>query len=117
MRLTDGQMIDEAAHVVALTRRRSLAALGGAALTAALIAPRHVKAGKAGKKAKKKVKKTCKRQDNQCAAFFTDLCEADPCEPEALEAALACCAILRTCDAGEFMACMFDVLTAGEEPE
>ena len=37
----------------------------------------------------------------------------DECETEELAAALACCAILRTCDAGEFMTCIFDVLTAG----
>jgi hypothetical protein len=105
---------DAARATTALTRRRSLATLGGAALAAALSTSRPAEAAKAGKKAKKRVKKTCQRQDGQCAAFFTELCEEDPCEPEALEAALACCAILRTCDAGDFMACIFDVLTAGE---
>ena len=116
--LMDGQSIDDAARAAALTRRRSLAALGGAALAAALVTPRQVEARKAGKKAKQRVKKTCRRQDGQCAAFFAKLCEEIECEPEAIDAALACCAILRSCDAGKFMACMFDVLTAGggEEP-
>src|SRR5687768_12943979 len=98
----------------ALTRRRSLAAFGGAALAAAVSQAQIAQAGKAGKKAKKRVKKTCQRQDGQCAAFFTELCEKSPCEPEAIDAALACCAILRSCDAGDFMACMFEVLTGGQ---
>jgi hypothetical protein len=97
-----------------LTRRRSLAAFGGAALAAAVSQAQIAQAGKAGKTAKKRVKRTCQRQDGQCAAFFEDLCEVDECEPEAIDAALACCAILRSCDAGAFMACMFEVLTGGE---
>jgi hypothetical protein len=111
------RIVHEAAHATsAVTRRRSLATLGGVALAAALSASRPVEAGKASKKAKKRVEKTCQRQDGQCAAFFATMCEERECDPEGLEAALACCAILRTCDAGDFMACMFDVLTAGGEP-
>lgn len=86
-------------------------------MAAAVSQAQMAQAGKAGKKAKKRVKRTCQRQDGQCAAFFEDLCEVDECEPEALEAALACCAILRSCDAGDFMACIFDVLTAGPEED
>jgi hypothetical protein len=110
----NGTTLDMAARTASvLSRRRSLVGLGGAALVSAVAASRPVQAGKAGKKAKKRVKRTCQRQDGQCAAFFENLCEVDECDPEGLEAALACCAILRTCEAGEFMACIFDVLTAG----
>ncbi|MGH2617502.1 MAG: hypothetical protein ACRDJC_19885 [Thermomicrobiales bacterium] len=90
----------------ALTRRRSLMTLGGAVLATAMAAPRPVQAGKNSKKAKKK----CKRQEGQCVAFFENLCEQDECSPEELEAALACCSLLRTCKAGEYLECLFDAI-------
>jgi hypothetical protein len=104
------QTTDGTVHAVAtISRRRSLVTLGGAALAARLFTARPVEAGKAGKAAKKRVKKTCKRQHRQCSAFFADLCQESECHPAGLEAALTCCAKLRTCAAADFLACMAQV--------
>jgi hypothetical protein len=104
------QTTDGTVHAVAtISRRRSLVTLGGAALAARLFTARPVGAGKATRKARKRVKKTCKRQHGQCSAFFTDVCQETECQPEGLEAALTCCAKLRTCAAADFLACMAQV--------
>jgi hypothetical protein len=55
----------------AISRRSSLAALGGAALAAAVTGPSVVSVSKAGKRAKKK----CKRQKNQCEDTVRSFCE------------------------------------------
>jgi hypothetical protein len=112
------QTTDCAVHAAAtISRRRSLVTFGGAALAGGLLAPRPVEAGKAGKAAKKRVKKTCKRQHRQCSAFFADLCQESECHPAGLEAALGCCAKLRTCAAADFLACMAQVDLQEPSPE
>jgi hypothetical protein len=96
----------------AISRRRSLLTLGGAAVAGALATPTLAQASKDSKKAKKKKKKKCNGQINQCNDFFTALC-ADPnfdCEPGEFEAALFCCSQLRDCRGGEAVSCFFGLL-------
>jgi hypothetical protein len=95
-----------------VSRRRSLLALGGAAVAGALAAPMLALASKDSKKAKKKKKKKCNGQIGQCEDFFTDLC-ANPdaeCEPDELAAARFCCSQLKNCKAGEAVSCFFSLV-------
>ena len=62
---------------VTVSRRMSLLALGGAGLTA-VAAPTMAAGGKAGKKARK----LCRRQREQCRAFFVELLERADCVHE-----------------------------------
>ena len=101
-----------AAH--ATSRRGSLLTLAGAALAATVAGPSLAEAKKKGKN--KKNDKKCKRQDEQCAAFFADHCEKIECESEELAAALECCLLLRKCHAGAYLACLFDLI-APTEPQ
>jgi len=93
------------------TRRRSLLTLGGAVLAKAMAAPRTAQAGKESKKAKKRVKRTCKRQIGACRDFFTELCATDPeCDEEEMERVFPCCELLENCEAGDSVACFFDLV-------
>ena len=94
----------------AMSRRASLLTLGGAVLARVMAAPRTAQAGKESKKAKKRVKRTCKRQVGACRAFFTELCATDPeCDEEEMERVFPCCELLENCEAGDSVACFFDV--------
>ncbi len=80
--------------------RRSLRALGGAALLGALARPPMARAGKAGKKARAR----CRRQEGACEAEVRTHCgELQGC----LEGFLPCCRFLATCQAGAYVRCTF----------
>ena len=92
-----------------LSRRTSLVALGGAAVTTAL-RPSSTRAGKVSRK----VKRTCKRQIGQCQSSVASFCAE---APEGCEEAIApCCASFKGCKAGAVYACIFDALVALEPP-
>ena len=102
----------------AVSRRRSLLALGGAAVASAAVGPSLSRAGKDAKKARKRKKKKCRRQIDQCRTFFLELCGAPgaDCEEEELDGFLASCDLLQNCKAGEsvdrFFETVFDGSTA-----
>jgi hypothetical protein len=90
---------------VAVTRRGSLLALGGAALATGLGSPTRLaakdkkakKAKKKAKKAKKNFQKQCELQKAQCQSI---LLGADA------EEALICC---NSCFSGDFIACLISI--------
>lgn len=95
-----------------ISRRRSLAALGGAgaALAAGLAGPLGADARKsAAKKAKKKIRKKCKKQVGQCKTFIQNLCEEQNTEPEECEDVLECCEFLGQCNTTAFLQCLVAV--------
>jgi hypothetical protein len=102
----------------AVSRRSSLAALGGAALVAAVASPAIVEASKAGKKAKKKARKKCRQQQGQCEASVQTFCaslngaasESVSAEGSCLGLLLPCCASLSTCDAATSTTCFLGIL-------
>jgi hypothetical protein len=94
----------------AVSRRTSLLALGGMALTAMTAAPA---AARGGKKRKKRndgdsnaivplAQARCASQADQCRAIFTDLCQDAQCLSR-----IFCCNPLATCDADGALACIF----------
>jgi hypothetical protein len=89
-------------RVVVHDRRRSLQAVGVAAVLAAI--PFVADAGKAGKKAKKK----CKKQVGACQQVFDAFCEGSMGAQECFEAAAECCAFLRGCNAGAAIDCIIE---------
>jgi hypothetical protein len=95
---------------VAVSRRASLLALSGVALTAMTAAPA---AARGGKKRKKRndgdsnaigplAQARCASQADQCRAIFTDLCQDAQCLSR-----IFCCNPLETCDADGALACIF----------
>lgn len=86
--------------VSSLTRRRSLAALGSAALTATVTTPltaaRRKKRKKCRKKIKRTIRRTCGQQVGECEAGF--LATGDP-------DLVPCCNLLATCDFTAFFEC------------
>lgn len=92
----------------AISRRKSMMALGGMALAAALAETKSVSGKK--KRAKKQVKKKCKRQVLACRNFFSGFCTGIPeCEDEFFP----CCDQLATCDAGGMLTCLFSCGCSG----
>jgi hypothetical protein len=93
----------------ALSRRRSLIALCGVALAAAVGIPAPARAGKAGKKSKKK----CRRQIGQCESSVKAFCVAPlligPTECETL--LLPCCQSFAGCHAGNAYQCFVDIFS------
>ena len=83
---------------VTVSRRMSLLALGGAGLTAAA-APTMAAGGKAGKKARK----LCRRQREQCRAFFVERCQGSQ---NCLEALLPCCELFAKCSVAAGIECV-----------
>jgi hypothetical protein len=84
-------------RVSAVSRRGSLAILGGVAL-AALTDPVITSAGKASKKSRK----TCARQKQQCRTFYQTFCRGNPlCE----EDHFGCCEFLSSCNASGYLQC------------
>lgn len=96
----------------AVSQRRPLLILGGAAIGATAIGPALVQARKDAKKARKRKKKKCRRQIDQCRTFFLELCGAPgaDCEEEELEGFLAACALLNNCKAGQAVDRFFEAL-------
>jgi len=88
-----------------LSRRTSLIALGGAALSV-VARPSPARAGKAGKKAKKK----CKRQIGQCESSIATVCSGGPAGCE--EVLAPCCSSFKNCKAGAAYQCIADGLLA-----
>jgi len=92
-----------------VSRRTSLLAMGGAALTAAVAKPTLTQAGKAGKKAKKK----CKKQGKPCREFGEIACEAFVSPPDVedcIAAANECCQSLTKCKGNQFFVCVISIL-------
>jgi hypothetical protein len=93
---------------VTVSRRMSLLALGGAGLTAVaaptmaaptMAAPTMAAGGKAGKKAMK----LCRRQREQCRAFFVERCQGSQ---NCLEALLPCCELFAKCSVAAGIECV-----------
>src|SRR5688500_12141518 len=83
---------------VTVSRRMSLLALGGAALTA-VAAPTMAVAGRAGKKARK----LCRRQREQCRAYFVERCQGSQ---NCLEALLPSCELFANCSVAAGIECV-----------
>lgn len=91
----------------AISRRRSLLALGGAgAALAALASP----AVSAAKNTKKDPNKKCKQQAARCKSSWEEICEELNCEPAGLADLLECCAFLKTCAIAEYNPCVLATL-------
>ena len=93
------------------TLRRSAAALGAAALVAALAPSRGLagndKKRKGRRRADKRADRTCKRHIGQCRAVIAAVCQDDP-DPESCDDNfLPCCDRLRNCAAGTALDCLF----------
>lgn len=102
----DTGIFDALARRAAMSRRGSLRALGGAAMTGVLAAPMAASAGKAGRKAPKR----CQRQRGQCLAFVKEFCAPKEL-PEVCQGFLSpCCADFASCRAGEGIACLFGLV-------
>jgi hypothetical protein len=101
----------------AISRRRSLAAMGGAgaALAAGLAGPLGVDAKKS---AAKKAKKKCKKQVGQCRNGLEELCESIFPPPngsgfdsvDCFEAFEECCEFLKGCKTAAAFSCAVDVI-------
>jgi hypothetical protein len=117
----DGRAFDtltrRAADVV--SRRSSLAALGGATLAAGLLAPLAAEAkDNKAKKAKKKAKKKCKKQEGQCNEAVQAFCSSlnnnlvetvgDEGFPfnECVQRFSFCCPFFSSCNAREGVECL-----------
>lgn len=90
----------------AVTRRASMLALGGTALTAvfaaALPAGGKSRKRKKGKKGKKDINQLCARQVAQCRTAIVTICSGDTC-PVIIE---VCCPLLGTCQNSAFFDCL-----------
>lgn len=88
----------------AMSRRKSMLALGGLALAASLAEPPAALGKKKKRRAKKQVRKKCRRQVRDCRNFFSGFCGGIPeCEEEFYP----CCEELAKCDAGAMFTCLF----------
>ena len=89
----------------AVSRRTSLLAIGGAALTAAMAQPASAKRGNSRNTSQKR----CKTQTGQCLAAVAEYCA--PLElPQVCEAFLGpCCEKLAQCDAGRTVSCLLSI--------
>lgn len=86
----------------ALQRRTALRALG-AGVTA--MAAGSVATEAKGKKGHRTTRDRCPGQVSTCEAAFAGFCNDPMFQEECLAAARACCAPLKTCDAGSAMDC------------
>jgi hypothetical protein len=95
------------------TRRTSLIALGGAALTT-LLHRSPVAEAKNKNKANKKSKQRCQKQGTPCQEFATRLCALhhppSPIRTACENRANECCTSIEQCNGGEYFACLFDHL-------
>jgi hypothetical protein len=90
----------------ATSRRASILGFGGAALAAALAAP---KATRARKKKGKSPKVRCGKSRSQCRASMTLQCELNNPDPEVcIEYFVPCCDLLTDSTFDPFLACLFD---------
>jgi hypothetical protein len=97
---------------VTQVRRRSLKALGAAALVAALTVPASTMiTPRAAAKGKKKRPNKCKQLAGQCTGFIADFCAQEECKPEFETAARACCTTFTTCDVAALLSCLFAEIT------
>jgi hypothetical protein len=98
----------------AITRRRSLMTLGGAAMAAALSGPALAEARKKGKKGRNTRKKTCQKQGAPCREFVDQFCELffppGPGRDFCLAGASPCCSSIEQCRGEEFFACLFEAI-------
>jgi hypothetical protein len=107
----------------AVSRRSSLAALGGATLAAGLLAPLAAEAkDNKAKKAKKKAKKKCRKQEGQCNEAVQAFCNAllnnnnlaetvgDEGIPlnECIERFSFCCQFFSNCNAQQGTQCLLE---------
>jgi len=93
-----------------VSRRRSLLALGGAALGASLGAPLAATAKK-GRKGKNNGKDKCKAQVGKCQDGIANLCLAifEEDSPECVDAFSPCCRFLQNCETAQAFACAVEV--------
>lgn len=93
----------------ALSRRRSLMALGGAGLLAAVAGHAPAEAGRKRKKRKDKNKKRCKREKRKCRSHVEDFCaQFDLAGQVCLDGLLPCC---DTCKTGKGVICVAEFFT------
>ena len=98
----------------AVSRRKSLLTIGGAALGATVAAPLLAEADLKKKECKKKCKEKCKKQVEQCENQVREFCEEkfggldldDECRAELLP----CCATLGKCKAAKSTECLLSNL-------
>jgi hypothetical protein len=94
-------MNDRIRHV--LTRRASLASLGGAALTT-LVSQRPAGSKKRRTSTTAKARKRCQTQSGQCVTLLATTCQADTAT--CLRAQIECCPIAGRCDLTGFFNCL-----------
>lgn len=97
--------------VLATSRRGSLLALAGAGLAVIAASPQ----AEAGNK--RKDDKRCKRQVDQCNAYFEPLCDGEEARENCAQDIGACCAFLRECGAEAFIDCLLTLMRPTRPPE
>jgi hypothetical protein len=102
----------------AVSRRKSLLTIGGAALGAPVAAPFVVEADLKKKECKKKCKKKCKTQVEQCENEVRQLCNdlGAELEQECRDALLDCCSTLGKCKAAKSTECLLSNLVIVVNP-
>jgi GH24 family phage-related lysozyme (muramidase) len=102
----------------AVSRRKSLLTIGGAALGATVAAPFVVEADLKKKECKKKCKKKCETQVEQCENEVRQLCNdlGAELEQECRDALLDCCSTLGKCKAAKSTECLLSNLVIVVNP-
>jgi hypothetical protein len=102
----------------AVSRRKSLLTIGGAALGATVAAPFLAEADLKKKECKKKCKKKCKNQVEQCENEVRQLCNdlGAELEQECRDALLDCCSTLGKCKAAKSTECLLSNLVIVVNP-
>ena len=103
----------------AVSRRKSLLTIGGAALGATVAAPFLAGADIKKKECKKKCKEKCKNQVEQCENEVRQLCNGlgAELEQECRDALLGCCTTLGKCKAAKSTECLLSKLIIIIEPD
>lgn len=96
----------------ATSRRGSLLTISGTGLAAIA----GLSSGAAGKKSKKRKKgknkadKKCRKQEDQCNAFFQPLCAEERAPEDCTERLGECCELLGACQAAAYNECLFAII-------
>ena len=91
-------------QAAAVSRRASLATLGGAALATTLAKPDVSKAKKGGQSCGKKQKKKCNNNETQCIATGTAQCNSQGGDPAQCLAIINLCC--QECFSNDFLVCL-----------
>jgi hypothetical protein len=88
----------------AMSRRASLLALSGVALSGLAATP--ARAARKGKTCKRKIDRTCKKQKSVCEASMEAFCEGHLEPADCQQACRPCCEPLAKCDAAASTDCL-----------